>query len=134
MRSPPSLNAPAAAAPLQELPWVGDSAPHGGSGGGHGTHQQGSRAHALAPFEISVAGAHRVLPRTDRIAVHSQAHRTSGLAPVGAGVLENLSQSQVLRVAFDLLRTRHDEQLDSGRHLAALQDAGSGLQILTPDI
>jgi len=103
-RSPRSSNAPAEEAPLQELPRIGDPALHGGGGGGHGTHQQGSRSHALASFEISVAGAHEYcpaptvspfIPSTSNIRTRASRHPRP----------ENLCQPQAFRVALDLLRT-----------------------------
>src|SRR5439155_13831212 len=106
--------------PLQHLPGVGNPALYGARRRGEGTDQQGSSADALAALEIAVAGADRILAGRDRVAVHSQAHRAAGFAPIRAGRLENVGVTGRFGFALDLLRTRYDEQPHAGRDLAAL--------------
>ena len=61
-----------------------------------GTCQQRAGTHALPALEISIAGAERILAGGDRVAVHSEAHRAAGFAPVGAGRLEYVGDTRPL--------------------------------------
>src|SRR5271154_5539344 len=108
--------------PLQHVPRIGDPAVHGAGRRGEWPRQQGSRAYALAAFEIAIAGADGILPGRDGIAVHPQTHRAAGLTPIRARGLEYVGVSGGLGVALDLLRARYDEQSHTGRDLAALED------------
>src|SRR5260221_5577548 len=115
--------------PLQHLPGVGNSALHGARGRGERTDQQSSRPHTLAALEVAIAGADRILAGGDGVAVHPQAHRAAGLAPIRPGRLENVGVARGFGFALDLLRTRHDEQAHPGRDFAAFEYVRGRLQI-----
>ena len=55
-----------------------------------GTREQRARARALPALEVAIARADAVLARRDQVAVHAEAHRAAGLAPLGARVDEDL--------------------------------------------
>src|SRR5258708_4425231 len=123
------VSAEAFRVPLQHLPGVGNPAFHGTRRRGERTDQQSSRPHALAALEVAIAGADRILAGGDGVAVHPQAHRAAGLAPIRAGRLENVGVACRFGFALDLLRARHDEQPPTGRALAAFEYARGRLQI-----
>ena len=58
-----------------------------------GRGEERARALALAPLEVAVAGGHDVLAGLRPVAVHGDAHGAAGLAPVGAGGLEDRVQA-----------------------------------------
>src|SRR4051794_14778337 len=72
---------------------VGHDACQRGSGGGERTHQEGAASLALAAFEVAVTGRDTILTWLQLIAVHRDTHRAARLAPVAAGVAENLRQA-----------------------------------------
>ena len=86
-------------------------------------------AAALAALEVAVAGADGVLAGRELVAVHGDAHRAAGLAPLGAGVAEHAVEPFGLGLALDLLRARHDEHAHARRDLAAAQHAGRSAQV-----
>src|SRR5690349_2349465 len=55
--------------------------------------QERAPARPLPPLEVPVAGADRVLPGLELVAVHRDAHGAAGLAPVGAGLAEHAVQA-----------------------------------------
>src|SRR2546425_6839159 len=83
---------------------VSHHAHHRGRGGGERAHQERAAAFTLASFEIAIAGGDAVLAGLQLIAVHGDAHRAAGLAPVATGVFENLRQTFGFRLRFDGLR------------------------------
>ena len=62
----------------------------------------------------------------DGVAVHAEAHRAAGLAPLGARVDEDLGQALGLGCLLDLLRAGHDQRAHAARDLAPAQDARGG--------
>src|SRR6185295_9364087 len=107
---------------VQELARIRDPTADCGRGCGRRAREQRPRAGALTAFEIAIARAHAVLPGRDQVAVHAEAHRTAGFAPLGPGVDEHLSDSAPLGLELDLLRSRDDERAHAARHLAAGHD------------
>src|ERR1700734_1543671 len=89
--------------PLQQLPRIGNPAAHGTRRRGERTDQQGARTHALTALEIAIAGADRILPGRDGIAVHPQTHRAAGLAPIGARRLEYVGVTGRFGFTLDFL-------------------------------
>src|ERR1700677_3219900 len=75
-----------------------------GGGGHHGAHQVRATAAALAPFEVAVAGGRTALAGSENIRIHAQAHGAAGLTPLETGGAEDLIQSLLLGLPFDLLR------------------------------
>src|SRR5262245_56752078 len=88
---------------VQEFARVRDASAHCGRCGGRGARKHRARPRALPAFEVTVAGADAELSGVDRVAVHAEAHRTTGLAPLGTGVDEDLREPARLRFALDLL-------------------------------
>src|SRR5213594_207848 len=101
---------------------VGDRAGHGAGRRGEGARQEGSATGSLPPLEVAVAGADGVLPRTELVAVHGDAHRAAGLAPFPARLAEHAVQPLRLRLFLDLLRAGHDEQPHVRGDLPAAQE------------
>ena len=85
---------------------IGDDAGDRAGGGGQRRGEERPAALALAALEVAVAGADRVLARLQLVAVHRDAHRAAGLAPLGAGRLEDLGQALGLGLALHLVRAR----------------------------
>src|SRR5258707_9175127 len=96
-----------------ELTWVCDDAGDRRRGGGQGRCQVRPAALALAAFEVPVRRAHRDLAGRQLVAVHRDAHRAAGLAPVGASGAEDLVEALRLGLALDLIRSRDDEHPDA---------------------
>src|ERR1039457_969847 len=67
----------------------------GGRGCGW-AHQMGASFAALTPFEVPVAGGGAALRGRQNVRIHAQAHRASGLAPLGASLDENAIQPLAL--------------------------------------
>src|SRR5436305_1345134 len=84
---------------------------------------------ALAALEVAVAGAHRVLARAELVAVHRDAHRAAGLAPLGARRAKDLVQALALGLRLHLLRARDDHHAGAVVDAAILQDARGHAQV-----
>src|SRR5215831_7769651 len=72
-----------------ERPHVGEP---GGDRGGRGhrrRHQMSARALALAPLEVAIRRRRHALAGGRRLAVHPDAHRAAGFAPLEAGLAED---------------------------------------------
>src|SRR3954468_16222985 len=69
---------------------IGDDPGDRAGRGGQRRGEEGPATLALSALEVTVAGADRVLPRPQLVAVHRDAHRAAGFAPFGAGGLEDL--------------------------------------------
>src|SRR5260370_16619822 len=82
--------------------------------GHHWTRQGRPPAATLAAFEIAVAGGGATLSGTQNVGVHPQAHRTSGLAPLEAGILENLVETFLLGAVLHVLRSRNHHSANPG--------------------
>src|SRR4029079_9531779 len=81
-----------------ERPRVGDLAADCPRGRRDWRGEGRTRHLALAPLEVPVRGADRVLAGRELVAVHRDAHRAAGLAPLGAGGPEDLVQALPLRL------------------------------------
>src|SRR4026207_2247018 len=103
---------------VQEFAGIGDAPAYRGRAAGGGPRGQRARALALAPLEIAVAGADAVLTGFDGVTVHPEAHRASGLAPLGAGVEEYLCDAARLGLTLHALRARHDQHSHTARDAA----------------
>ena len=73
-------------------------------------------------------------PGPQLVAVHRDAHRAAGLAPFGAGRLEDLGQALGLGFALHLVRARDDHQADAVRDVAVLEHAGGQPQVADPAV
>src|SRR3954468_22511474 len=82
--------------------------------------QKGAAARALPTLEVAVAGADRVLAGLDLIAVHGDAHRATGLTPLGARVQEDPIQPLGLGLLLHALRPWDDHGPHAARDLATL--------------
>src|SRR5436190_18147086 len=92
----------------RERPRVGDLAADRRRGRGDRRGEERPAALALAAFEVPVRGADRVLARRELVAVHRDAHRAAGLAPLRPGRLEDLAETLALGLALHLVRAGHD--------------------------
>src|SRR5258707_1092164 len=73
-------------------PRVADDPGDGRRGGGKGRSQECPPAAALAPLEVPVRRADRVLAGRQLVAVHGDAHGAARLAPLRAGRAEDLGE------------------------------------------
>src|SRR5207244_7520566 len=99
----------------RQRPGIGYDAVDRRNGGGQRRGEERATALALAPLEVAVRRADRVLARRELVAVHRDAHRAAGLAPLGAGRLEDLAEAFALRLALHLVGTGDDHHPDACR-------------------
>src|SRR5260370_29309413 len=97
--------------------------------GHHWTHQVRASAATLAAFEIAVAGGGATLSGTQNVGVHPQAHRTSGLAPLEAGILENLVETFLLGGVLHVLRSRNHHSANAGADFMSFSATGAAAQL-----
>ena len=95
-----------------------------GSGGDRGRYEMGSTAATLAAFEVAVAGRRAALARSELVGIHGEAHRAAGLAPVEAGLDEDLVEAFRIGLLLDESGARHDERAHAVCDLVALGDGG----------
>src|SRR6185503_19591972 len=88
----------------------------------------GAHADALPADEVAVGGRGDALAEHADIAVDADAHRAARLAPVEAGLAEDLVEALGLGLLLDQARAGHDPGRDAG--LAALGDGGRRAQVL----
>src|SRR6266851_945027 len=82
--------------------------PGDGGGGGHGGADEVSApAASLAALEVAVAGGGAAFAFGELVAVHGYAHAASCLAPLEAGVAEDVGQSFFLSYAAHVGRARY---------------------------
>ncbi len=94
-----------------------------------GAGEERAAALALAALEVAVGRAHGVLPGGELVAVHGEAHRAAGLAPLGTGGLEDLVETLALGLGLHLLGARDDHDPRGLADLPALEDGGSEAQV-----
>src|SRR5690606_18474518 len=85
---------------------------------------------ALPALEVAVAGRSAALARRKLVRVHAEAHRAPGGAPLEASLLEDLVQTLRLGLGLHAHGAWDDHRSEAIRHPAALQDLGSGTQVL----
>ena len=85
---------------------------------------------ALTALEIAVRGRRAALARLQLVGVHAEAHRAAGLAPVEAGVDEDLVEPFRFRLLLHEAGAGDDHRADALMDLSALGDGGRGAQIL----
>jgi hypothetical protein len=69
------------------------------------------RPPALAALEIAVRGRGAALARLELVGIHRQAHRAARLAPLEAGLAEDLVQPLGLGLRLDQARAGHHQRL-----------------------
>src|SRR5258707_735365 len=94
----------------------------------------GASARTLPADEIAVGGGDAALARSDRVAVHRQAHRAAGLAPFEAGIEEDAVEPFGLGLALDVLRARHHPGPHMARYLPALGHHSRSTQVRQPAV
>src|ERR1035437_4458120 len=109
---------------------IGHHAGDGARGSSQRRGEERSPALALAPLEVAVRGADAVLAGLQLIAVHGNAHRAAGLAPLGAGRAEDLIEALALSLLLNLLRSWDHEHSQPVRYLPPAQNRGRGPQVL----
>src|SRR6266576_3972897 len=72
--------------------WVGDGTGDRRRRRGEGTRQQCPTARTLTTLEVAIARRDGKLPGSQGIAIHRDAHRAAGLAPLRARLDENAVQ------------------------------------------
>src|SRR6267143_653797 len=80
---------------------------------GHGwRHQMGAALKSLTALEIAVRGRSAALFRRQLVGVHRQTHRAARLAPLEAGLDEDLVEALGFRLFLHDARARHDHRID----------------------
>ena len=85
---------------------------------------------ALSALEVAVGRRGAALARGQLVGVHAQAHRTTGTAPLAAGLLEDDVETLVLGLHPDPHRAGYDEQAGVLVDGAALDDLGRQPEVL----
>src|ERR1035437_576060 len=98
---------------------IGHHAGDGARGSSQRRGEERSPALALAPLEVAVRGADAVLAGLELVAVHGDAHRAAGLAPLRAGRREDRVEALALGLSLDLLRSGDDEHAQAVGDVAA---------------
>src|ERR1700694_3624 len=103
-----------------------------GCGGGHDRADEVRAAVlALAAFKIAIAGAGAALVRGQDVGVHADAHAAARVAPLEAGVTENLVEAFLFGLGLDTARAGNDERvLDTFRDVFARDEMSSRAQII----
>src|SRR5579875_3754646 len=83
----------------------------------------------LATLKITVTGGSAALAFGKLIAIHGDAHATTGLTPLETGLTEDVSQALFFGHASHLHRTGHDNRAHIRRDMPALDIASSQAQI-----
>src|SRR5258706_11957354 len=73
-------------------------------------HQVGAAFKSLAALEIAVRGRGAALFRLELVGVHRKAHRAARLAPLEAGLDENLVEALGFRLLLHNARARYDHR------------------------
>src|SRR5215471_6560565 len=89
---------------------------------------------ALAALEIAVRGRGAALARRELVRVHGEAHRAARLAPLEAGLDEDLVESFGLGLLLHDARTRNHHGVDVRALGFALDHPGGGAQVLEPAV
>src|SRR5262245_47591837 len=89
--------------PAQELAWISYATADRCRSRDSRAREQRACACALAALEVAVAGADAVRTARDGVAVHADAHRAAGLAPLGARFLEHTVEALGLGGPLDRL-------------------------------
>src|SRR5271157_1283429 len=115
-----------AAMAVSLLNGFGISAPHGanvGDGAGDGRSRRTcgacemrARTRSLPADEVAIGRRDRTFSGRNRLAIGGEAHRAARLAPVEAGLGEDLVEPFRNRFALDVFRARHDPGLHTRRH------------------
>src|SRR5690625_3717550 len=112
----------------------GERATHRRGGGHQRRHQVGTATPALTPLEVAVGGGGAAFPGLELVRVRPQAHRATGLAPLGTGLFEDLPQAFLVGLLLDPHGTGHDEHAHTVGDLVALDDLRRGPQVLDPAV
>src|SRR5689334_21087232 len=89
----------------------------------------GTTAWSLAALKVSVGSRGAALTRHEDVGVHAEAHGAAGLAPLKAGVEEDLVEAFLLRLGLDDAGARHHHRPQRVGHLLAANDGSSGAQV-----
>mmetsp|Transcript_54566 Transcript_54566/g.173374 ORF Transcript_54566/g.173374 Transcript_54566/m.173374 type:complete len:829 (-) Transcript_54566:162-2648(-) len=109
---------------------IGEGALDGGGGGHGGGHEVRAPAVALATLEVAIGGGRAALARGELVGVHGEAHGAPGLAPLEAGLDEDVVKPLRLRLLLDVAGARHHEGCHARGHLVAPGDGGHLTQVL----
>jgi hypothetical protein len=103
--------------------------------GGHGwTHQVRAATLALPAFEIAIGGRSATISLLEAIAIHGNAHRTAGSAPLETSVKKDPVEALRLSLFAHLCGARYDDGLDVRCDLPAGYDSGSRPKVLKASI
>src|SRR5262245_6379706 len=83
------------------------------SGGHARRHEMRAPFVALPPLEIAVRGRGATLLRLQLVGIHREAHGAARLAPVEAGLDEDLVEAFRLGLLLHQARARHDHRVDA---------------------
>src|SRR5258706_371224 len=84
---------------------------------------------ALATLEVAIRGGDRVLAGRQLVAVHRDAHRAAGLAPLRSGGPEDLVETLALGLSLHLVGAGDDHDPDAVRDVTVLEDRRRGAEV-----
>src|SRR5262249_26954907 len=102
---------------------------HGGCCRHGGAHQVGATARTPATFKIAIAGGSAALTGLQPVSIHTQAHGTTRLAPLEAGIGKDSVQPFLFRRGLHLLRAWHYHSVNAIGDLVALDHSRRGADI-----
>src|SRR5690349_17292508 len=89
-------------------------------------YQMGTATLPLTTLKVTVGGRSATLARLQTVSIHSQAHRTTWLAPFKPGRDKNFIQTFLFGLCFHEAGARHDHrQFDARCYMFALGDSSS---------
>src|SRR5471030_1280247 len=94
-------------APFRQVGRRGKTTDNGCCGGHEWRDEMRTAARALATLEVAVRRRRAALARRELVGIHAQAHRAAGVAPLGAGLLEDDVESFLLRLQPNAHRAGH---------------------------
>src|SRR3954447_8341275 len=84
----------------------------------------------LSAFEVAVRGGRGSLSRLPDVAVHAEAHRATGAAPLGSGAAKHLIETFAFGCRLDGHGSRHDKHPHTVGDLASFEHVGDDAQVL----
>src|SRR5690242_17937007 len=88
----------------------------------------------LASFEVAITRRRTTLARLQDVRIHSEAHRTTRLAPLKSRFAKDAIESFAFRRALHLLRARHHHRIHRRTDTITLHHARRRPQIFQPRV
>src|SRR5262245_11811598 len=112
------------------LPHIHEMSRDGGGGRHRRRDEMGAALVALPALEVAVRGRGASLAGRELVGIHGEAHGAAGLAPLEAGLDEDLVEPFGLGLLLHQPGARHDHGVDAGLYGLAVGHLGGSAQIL----